>query len=101
MNVERVKRSLNLIAKIYRKILDPTFQNVIPIAVATVETSKKDYDYAKRNQARTALHALIYHAQSEDYTLCIDEPQNFVTLPEIQPWHEDNNAYDVRFEDYH
>ena len=33
-----------------------------------------------------ALYALIYYAQSEDYTLCIDEPQSFVTLPEIQPW---------------
>jgi len=33
-----------------------------------------------------ALYALIYYARSEDYTLCIDEPQSFVTLPEIQPW---------------
>jgi len=33
-----------------------------------------------------ALYALIYYSQSEDYTLCIDEPQSFVTLPEIQPW---------------
>lgn len=34
----------------------------------------------------TALYALIYYTRSEDYTLCIDEPQSFVTLPEIQPW---------------
>jgi predicted ATPase len=33
-----------------------------------------------------ALYTLIYYSQSEDYTLCIDEPQSFVTLPEIQPW---------------
>jgi predicted ATPase len=33
-----------------------------------------------------ALYTLIYYAKEEDYTLCIDEPQNFVTLPEIQPW---------------
>ena len=33
-----------------------------------------------------ALYALIYYAQSEACTLCIDEPQSFVTLPEIQPW---------------
>ncbi len=33
-----------------------------------------------------ALYTLIYYAQSEDYTLCIDEPENFIALPEIQPW---------------
>lgn len=33
-----------------------------------------------------ALYALIYYARSEDYTLCIDEPENYIALPEIQPW---------------
>ncbi|MFN6561293.1 MAG: AAA family ATPase [Nostoc sp. ChiSLP01] len=33
-----------------------------------------------------ALYTLLYCAQSEDYTLCIDEPENFLALPEIQPW---------------
>ncbi|AUT00566.1 ATPase [Nostoc sp. CENA543] len=33
-----------------------------------------------------ALYTLIYGTQSEDYTLCIDEPENFLALPEIQPW---------------
>jgi len=33
-----------------------------------------------------ALYTLIFYARSEDYTICIDEPQNCVTLPEIQPW---------------
>jgi len=33
-----------------------------------------------------ALYTLIYYARSEDYTLCIDEPENFLALPEIQPW---------------
>jgi len=32
------------------------------------------------------LYALIYFAQGQNYTLCIDEPENFVSLPEIQPW---------------
>ncbi len=32
------------------------------------------------------LYTLIYFAQSQDYTLCIDEPENYVVLPEIQPW---------------
>ncbi len=33
-----------------------------------------------------ALYTLLYGTQSEDYTLCIDEPANFLALPEIQPW---------------
>jgi predicted ATPase len=33
-----------------------------------------------------ALYALVYHARSNGYTLCIDEPENFISLPEIQPW---------------
>ncbi|TAE58216.1 MAG: ATP-binding cassette domain-containing protein [Nostocales cyanobacterium] len=36
------------------------------------------------------LYTLIYFLKSEentiDYTLCIDEPENFLALPEIQPW---------------
>jgi predicted ATPase len=37
-------------------------------------------------RALIALYTLIYCTQSEDYTLCIDEPENFLALPEIQPW---------------
>jgi AAA15 family ATPase/GTPase len=33
-----------------------------------------------------ALYTLICCIQSEDYTVCIDEPENFLALPEIQPW---------------
>ncbi|MDZ7961569.1 MAG: ATP-binding protein [Aulosira sp. DedQUE10] len=33
-----------------------------------------------------ALYAFLYCTQSKDYTLCIDEPENFLALPEIQPW---------------
>ncbi|HEY85731.1 MAG TPA: AAA family ATPase [Chloroflexi bacterium] len=33
-----------------------------------------------------ALYTLLYATRSEDYTLCIDEPENFLALPEIQPW---------------
>ncbi len=32
------------------------------------------------------LYSLFYGLESEDYTLCIDEPENFLALPEIQPW---------------
>jgi predicted ATPase len=33
-----------------------------------------------------ALYTLIYFAASSGYLLCIDEPENFLALPEIQPW---------------
>lgn len=33
-----------------------------------------------------ALYTLLNGTKSEDYTLCIDEPENFLALPEIQPW---------------
>ncbi|HLP88707.1 MAG TPA: AAA family ATPase [Nostocaceae cyanobacterium] len=33
-----------------------------------------------------ALYTLLYCIKSEDYALCIDEPENFLALPEIQPW---------------
>jgi AAA15 family ATPase/GTPase len=33
-----------------------------------------------------ALYTLLHGTKSEDYTLCIDEPENFLALPEIQPW---------------
>lgn len=33
-----------------------------------------------------ALYALLHGTKSEDYTLCIDEPENFLALREIQPW---------------
>ncbi len=33
-----------------------------------------------------ALYALLTCTQSENYTLCVDEPENYLALPEIQPW---------------
>ncbi|NJN81104.1 MAG: ATP-binding protein, partial [Caldilineaceae bacterium] len=33
-----------------------------------------------------ALYTLLEYARSNDYTLCIDEPENFLALAEIQPW---------------
>lgn len=43
-------------------------------------------DLSDGQRVLIALYALIYYARSEDYTLCIDEPENFLALPEIQPW---------------
>lgn len=33
-----------------------------------------------------ALYTLIYCVPDENFTLCIDEPENFLALPEIEPW---------------
>jgi predicted ATPase len=37
-------------------------------------------------KALIALYTLIYCSPDEDFTLCIDEPENFLALPEIRPW---------------
>ncbi len=40
-------------------------------------------------QMLIALYSLLYAARADQkygYTLCLDEPENFVALPEIQPW---------------
>lgn len=37
-------------------------------------------------RALIALYALIYLAAGQGYTLMLDEPDNYVALPEIQPW---------------
>jgi predicted ATPase len=33
-----------------------------------------------------ALYTLLHHVVDSGYTLCIDEPENYLALPEIQPW---------------
>lgn len=48
-----------------------------------------DYRFSELSDGQkviVALYTLLYCTQSEDYTLCIDEPENFLALPEIQPW---------------
>ncbi len=50
------------------------------------------YDYGELSDGQKmliALYGLVYAARIEsgsNYTLCIDEPENFLALPEIQPW---------------
>ncbi|MCH8290055.1 AAA family ATPase [Candidatus Poribacteria bacterium] len=48
-----------------------------------------DYSFGELSDGQrvlVALYALVYHARSGGYTLCIDEPENFIALREIQPW---------------
>lgn len=37
-------------------------------------------------RALIALYALVYLAAGQGYTLFLDEPDNYLALPEIQPW---------------
>lgn len=40
-----------------------------------------------------ALYTLLEAARNGNYILCLDEPENFISLPEIQPWL--NAIYDM------
>lgn len=53
--------------------------NVLPLEYRLGELSDGQ-------KALVALYTLLYGTKSEDYTVCIDEPENFLALPEIQPW---------------
>ncbi len=44
-------------------------------------------------KALIALYTLMYVAGDEDFTVCIDEPENFLALPEIQPWLDKIDEY--------
>jgi energy-coupling factor transporter ATP-binding protein EcfA2 len=48
-----------------------------------------DYRFSQLSdgaRALVALYTLIHYARCSDVTLCIDEPENFIALREIQPW---------------
>jgi predicted ATPase len=48
-----------------------------------------DYGFHQLSDGQLALivlYSLLYAAKFENKILCIDEPENFLALPEIQPW---------------
>ena len=60
---------------------------------AQVEDAKSEATYelsiaelSEGQRALIALYAILHYAVNADTTLCIDEPENFIALPEIQPW---------------
>jgi len=72
MNPERVKASLQQIRKMYRRILDATTGAVvIPAAVASVDTTKREYDYAVKNRTRG------FTPEPWGYTISHDQPLRF------------------------
>jgi predicted ATPase len=65
--------------------------SVLKLRFSGEKDNSKPIEYRLRElsdgqKTLVALYALIYGTKSEDYTLWIDEPQNFLALPEIQPW---------------
>jgi predicted ATPase len=51
--------------------------------------AKREYRFAELSDGQRALivlYTLLIAAERENYVLCIDEPENFLALPEIQPW---------------
>ena len=59
------------------------------LSLSFPKLSKKPYKLSEMSDGQKvllALYTLIYCAPDEDYTLCIDEPENYLALPEIKPW---------------
>jgi AAA15 family ATPase/GTPase len=69
------------------------FLNAVFLQKGESTTSQKgrriefDFDELSDGQrALIALYALLYCAVETDTTICLDEPDNFLALAEIQPW---------------
>jgi hypothetical protein len=43
-------------------------------------------DLSDGQRAILALCVLVHFVAGNDYTLCIDEPDNYLALPDVQPW---------------
>jgi len=76
----------------YFKFAEAGEQNRILKLYFSGESDRRNYieyrfgELSEGQRMLIALYTLIYCTQSDDYTLCIDEPENFLALPEIQPW---------------
>lgn len=74
MDPQKVINSLQLIGKVYKPILDDSYQYVIPQAVATVQATKNAYDYARRNQPRG------FVPEPWGYSIQHDSPLKFLSV---------------------
>ena len=75
----------------YREIrLEKVGQETRALMVAFAESSERyelSFDEISDGQrALIALYALVHLTADQGYTLFFDEPDNYVALPEIQPW---------------
>lgn len=61
-------------------------ENERVLKVRIAQYSYRFDELSDGQRALIVLHTIVHFAQGQDYTLYIDEPENFVSLPEIQPW---------------
>ena len=70
----------------------PSGTRVLQVAVRTggnARSKAQHYGFDELSDGQRALvglYTLLYCALSDQATLCIDEPDNFIALREIQPW---------------
>lgn len=68
---------------------NPKSGDVRILSASFTRPSKATYrlnELSEGQKVLIALYTLIYCSPDENFTLCIDEPENFLALPEIQPW---------------
>lgn len=74
--------ALSLIKSGERKVLKARFR--FPGASQEVQFSLRELSDGQR--ATIALQALLHCLPENGAVLCVDEPENYLALPEIQPW---------------
>ena len=72
--------------------LEPISEKAVILKlIFKTEESEQNIEYtfeelSDGQKVLVVLYSLFYGLESQDYTLCIDEPENFLALTEIQPW---------------
>jgi predicted ATPase len=73
----------------FERVSEQNLVLTLRIAGETDNSQTLEYRFRELSDGQKmliVLYTLIYGTKQEDYTLCIDEPENFLALPEIQPW---------------
>jgi len=80
---------LQKIIKGFDSFQNPKSGDVRILSASFTRPSKAAYrlnELSHGQRVLIALYTLIYCVPDENFTLCIDEPENFLALPEIKPW---------------
>lgn len=94
---EKLNRLTQVIQNIFDNFVEFRLENVSEKTVSLKLVFNHEYGYRRYDEYSLSelsdgekmlivLYSLFYGLESQDYTLCIDEPDNFLALPEIQPW---------------
>ncbi|MFM6396167.1 MAG: AAA family ATPase [Planktothrix sp.] len=89
---------LQNIIKGFDSFQNPKSGDVRILSAFFTRPSKTTYKLNELSQGQKvliALYTLIYCSPDENFTLCIDEPENFLALPEIRPWWDQVMEYCV------